>query len=377
MRPRDPAAADGAAPVALEAWQEPGDPAAFGTIGILRLLLATAIVVPLLLAGLGGWLGGRVGYAAIGIPAALGLMLLSLLALRRARREQAALAQARDDAAGRAASESQLHRAQRDRADALSASNAQLQQAIAALQTDKLMVETASQAKSDFLAHMSHEMRTALGAIIGFSDLMNAELLGPIGNPTYREYVSDIHFSGTHLLAIINDILDVVRHEAGKMELKEEAVDVDEVVNEALRLVVPQALRGEVGLAWRAPVRPLPPLYCDRVRLRQILLNILSNAVKFTGPGGSVEITAELAGELQLVVRDSGIGIKPEDIARIMTPFGQIAAVGSHNQEGTGLGLTLTKALVERHGGRLTLCSAPNTGTTVRVYFPAERVMTG
>ena len=119
----------------------------------------------------------------------------------------------------------------------------------------------------------------------------------------------------------------------------------------------------------------LPPLYCDLVRLRQMLLNILSNAVKFTEPGGLIEIKAELANGLELTVRDTGVGIKPEDIARILTPFGQVASVYSRNHQGTGLGLTLTKALVERHGGRLSLHSVPGVGTTVRLSFPVERVV--
>jgi signal transduction histidine kinase len=262
-----------------------------------------------------------------------------------------------------------------DRTAALSTSNEQLKKMIEGLQAAKLQAEAASKAKSDFLANMSHELRTPLNAIIGFSDLMKSETLGPIGNKTYVDYAADIYFSGTHLLEIINDILDVVRHESGKMELKEEVIDVEAVINEALRLVAPQALRGKVGLSWLAPAPAVPALFCDRVRVRQMLLNILSNAVKFTGPGGSVEISAELGDGMQLIVKDSGVGINPEDIARIMTPFGQVASVYSRNQQGAGLGLTLTKALVERHGGRLSLNSAPGVGTTVRLSFPAERVV--
>jgi signal transduction histidine kinase len=246
---------------------------------------------------------------------------------------------------------------------------------IAELETARLEAEAASKAKSDFLASMSHELRTPLNAIIGFSDLMKTETLGPIGTRTYVDYAADINFSGAHLLEIINDILDVVRYEAGKMELKEEAVEVESVINEALRLVAPQARQGNVEFIWSPPVPALPLLYCDRVRLRQILLNILSNAVKFTRPGGWVEIRAEREAGLALVVKDSGIGIRPEDIARILTPFGQIAPVYARNQQGSGLGLTLTKALIERHGGHLSLDSAPGVGTTVRLVFPSERVM--
>jgi len=267
-----------------------------------------------------------------------------------------------------------LEKKVKDRTAELSTSNDQLRETIAELQAATLQAEAASKAKSDLLANMSHELRTPLNAIIGFSDLMKSETLGPIGK-TYVDYAADINFSGTHLLDIINDILDVARHESGKMELKEEVVEVEAVINEARRLIAPQASQGEVELTCRAPASALPPLLCDRVRLRQMLLNILSNAVKFTGPGGSVEIAAELTDGLQLIVKDSGVGIKPEDIARIMTPFGQVDSAYARHHQGTGLGLMLTKALVECHGGRLSLISVPGVGTTVRLSFPAERVV--
>jgi signal transduction histidine kinase len=300
---------------------------------------------------------------------------LILLALRRARREQSALAQAHEAIRQRAEIETELHRTEEERMAELSAANGQLRGTIDELEAAKIEAEAASKAKSDFLANMSHELRTPLNAIIGFSDLMRGELLGPVGNTKYREYACDINFSGTHLLDIINSILDVVRHEAGKTELKEEGVAVEEVIGEALRLIGPQAARGEVQVAWRAPVPPLPPLYCDRVRLRQMLLNILSNAIKFTDAGGSVEVRAELGDGLELIVKDSGIGIGPEDIGRVLTPFEQVASTYSRNHDGAGLGLPLTKALIEQHGGRLSLYSAPGIGTAVRLSFPAERVL--
>lgn len=245
---------------------------------------------------------------------------------------------------------------------------------MAEVEAARRKAEAASRAKSEFLANMSHELRQPLNAVIGFSDLMKAETLGPLGNPTYREYAADISFSGTHLLAIINDILDVVRYEAGRMELKEVQVEVEAVIAEALRLVAPQAAHAEVELRWSPPEPPLPPLYCDPVRLRQMLLNLLSNAVKFTRPGGSVTVAAQRGNGLTLTVSDTGIGIDPDDLPRVLTPFGQAASVTAHNQQGAGLGLPLTKVLIERHGGRLVLDSTPGVGTTVRLEFPPSRV---
>jgi signal transduction histidine kinase len=262
-----------------------------------------------------------------------------------------------------------------ERTVALSTRNDQLRRRVEELEAAKMRAEAASKAKSDFLANMSHELRTPLNAIIGFSDLMKSEMLGPIGSNTYRGYVSDIHFSGCHLLEIINDILDVVRHESGKMELKEDTIAIEDVIADALRLIAPQASEARVSLDWRPATAALPGLYCDRVRVRQMLLNVLSNAIKFTEPGGSVEIKTEVTSGLELIVRDTGIGIRPEDITRILTPFGQVASVYSRNHQGAGLGLSLTKALVERHGGHLSLHSAPGLGTTVRLSFPADRLV--
>src|ERR1700732_1906831 len=199
-----------------------------------------------------------------------------------------------------------------ERTAALSATNDQLRRRIEELEAAKLQAEAASKAKSDFLANMSHELRTPLNAIIGFSDLMQSEVLGPIGSDTYRGYVSDIHFSGCHLLEIINDILDVVRHESGKMALKEDAVAVEDLIVDALRLIAPQAREAKVSLNWRPPAAALPRLYCDRVRVRQMLLNILSNSVKFTEAGGTVEIETEGMVGLELIIRDTGIGIRRE-----------------------------------------------------------------
>jgi signal transduction histidine kinase len=239
-----------------------------------------------------------------------------------------------------------------------------------------MQAEAASKAKSDFLANMSHELRTPLNAIIGFSDMMKSEMLGPIGNESYRSYVSDIHFSGGHLLEIINDILDAVRHESGKMELNEHSVSVEDIIADALRLITPQAQQGNISVNWERDIEALPALFCDEIRVRQMLLNILSNAVKFTQAGGKIDLKSELtSGGLELIVKDTGIGIEPEDIARILTPFGQVASVYMRNHQGAGLGLTLTKALIERHGGDLSLRSTPGLGTTVRLCFPTDRLI--
>ena len=262
-----------------------------------------------------------------------------------------------------------------ERTLALSNSNQQLQQTIVELQEAKRQTEAASRAKSEFLANMSHELRTPLNAIIGFSDMMRSEVFGDIGNKTYKGYIEDIHFSGSHLLEIINDILDLVRLEAGKMELKEERVSVAEVVQNALRLTAPQAARQAVQLVCDSRDWDVPDLYCDPVRLRQILLNVLSNAVKFTEPGGRVEIGIEVADGLTFVISDTGIGIRPEDLSRILTRFGQVESVYSRNHQGTGLGLALTKALIEQHGGSLSLESTPQVGTTVRLSLPAARIL--
>jgi signal transduction histidine kinase len=288
-----------------------------------------------------------------------GLALLTQRALQRMARAEAT-AEALEEAVA-------------ERTAALAAKNEELQHTIQELEAAKAETEAASTAKSEFLANMSHELRTPLNAIIGFSDLMRSEAFGPLGSPTYGGYVNEIHFSGLHLLQIINDVLDVAAHESGKMELIEEIADIDTVITEALRLIAPQALQGEVTVSWQPSIQ-LPRLYCDPLRLRQMLLNLLSNAIKFTERGGSVQVEAQIRDGMMLSVKDTGVGISPEDFSRIMMPFGRIGSVYSRKYRGTGLGLTLTKALAEYHGGRLTLESSPGVGTTARLWFPIERI---
>jgi PAS domain S-box-containing protein len=234
--------------------------------------------------------------------------------------------------------------------------------------------EMANRAKSDFLANMSHELRTPLNAILGFAQLMGAETFGPLGSPKYREYLQDIYDSGQHLLEVINDILDMAKVEAGRMELNEEAVDVAHTIDQAARIIRPRLVKGNLDLKITA-APALPRLWADERLVRQILLNLLSNAVKYTPKGGRIRVDARLqGGDMVIAVRDSGIGIAPEDIERAMRPFGQIDGPLTRAHSGTGLGLPLSQSLIALHGGRLDLTSEVGVGTTVSLHFPAERV---
>jgi signal transduction histidine kinase len=243
------------------------------------------------------------------------------------------------------------------------------------LATAKEEAETASRIKSEFLANMSHELRTPLNAIIGFSDVMQSELLGPLG-PRYRSYARDIQESGEHLLGIINDILDLSKIEAGRLTLREEILDPAAMVQECARLVRVRAEEAEVALDLQIRDDAPSQLSADAVKLKQILLNLLSNAVKFTPRGGRVEVKLQrgAGGALEITVRDTGIGMSEADVAIALQPFRQIESTLARTHEGTGLGLPLTKALIELHGGTMAIESARGSGTTVIVSFPLERV---
>jgi signal transduction histidine kinase len=235
--------------------------------------------------------------------------------------------------------------------------------------------DMASRSKSAFLAAMSHELRTPLNAIIGFSEVMSLQAFGPIGNAQYRGYALNIHDSGQHLLALINDILDISRLEAGKADLFEEAIDVEAVIAESLRMVERQAADGYVALAVFVPAE-LPRMRADERRLKQVLINLLSNAVKFTPEGGSVTVEAGLCTQgLAIAVKDTGIGIAPEDIGRAFENFSQIDSSIARHREGAGLGLPLARQLMELHGGTLALESTPGEGTTVTAILPPFRVL--
>jgi len=236
----------------------------------------------------------------------------------------------------------------------------------------RLAAEGADRAKTIFLANMSHELRTPLNAIIGFSEMIERREMGPLPE-TYRQYGEIVRASGQHLLLLINDILDIAKLNSGKTELHLEPVDVNQIIAEAVSIISQKADNAQVRITTDLDALS-PRIEADPVRLRQVMLNLLSNAVKFTPAGGSVGITTSVAAnELRVVVKDTGIGMAPEDIPRALEPFTQVAKDMSHAQEGTGLGLPISKSLVELHGGRFEIASAPKLGTTVTISLPIQR----
>lgn len=240
------------------------------------------------------------------------------------------------------------------------------------LRVAKEQAELASRAKTEFLANIGHELRTPLNAIIGFSDAIRSGVFGPVQPPQYGEYARDIMDSGRHLLDIINDILDVSRIDVGMMVLQPEAVDLAQIADSALRLISVRAMAAGVTLHSDLPAG-LPPYWGEGRRLKQVLVNLLGNAVKFTPDGGSVTLRLWQdadSGDLCLLVRDTGIGMRPEDIPVALTPFRQVDNRLARRFEGTGLGLPLSKAFVELHGGTLTLHSVPDQGTDALVRLP-------
>jgi two-component system cell cycle sensor histidine kinase PleC len=232
----------------------------------------------------------------------------------------------------------------------------------------------ANQAKSTFLASISHELRTPLNAIIGFSELLQKQYAGPL-NDKQSEYISDVLRSGTHLLALINDILDLSKAEAGKLDIAESEVDLNGIVRLSKRMLEPRADDKEISLSMHLPHRPLR-LWGDRQKLKQVLLNLLSNAVKFTPRGGHIRISALVGddGAPLLVVQDDGIGIPAHELDKVLLPFERAQSQMGLAAEGTGIGLPLSKSFVESHGGTLTLESEPGHGTTVTVRLPPERL---
>ena len=238
--------------------------------------------------------------------------------------------------------------------------------------------ELANRAKTDFLANMSHELRTPLNAIIGFSEILGGEHLGPLKNPRYLEYANDIHSSGLHLLSIINDVLDMSKIEAGKLDILEEDIEVRELLAASVRMVRERARKQDVEVVC-AVDGPDNVIFADDRAMKQCLLNLLSNAIKFSENGGRVTVEALVDSESRTViaVADEGIGMTPEELERALQPFGQAHAATTRTYGGTGLGLPITQGLVEAHGGVMSITSAPGKGTRVSIILPPERTRSG
>lgn len=247
------------------------------------------------------------------------------------------------------------------------------------LRMAKEQADTANRAKSNFLANMSHELRTPLNAIIGFSEMMTTETYGPLGHDKYGEYLKDILSSANHLLDIINEVLDMSKIEAGRLELEDDIVDLKELVQSVTRMMASKAFASSLTMIENFPPN-LPQLQADQRLVRQILINLVTNAVKFSPHGGKITLEGSLnsQGELQLTIQDEGIGIPKDKIKQALEPFGQVSdhAESANSQlQGTGLGLPLAKAMMELHGGELTLESEQGEGTTVTLRFPSSRII--
>jgi PAS domain S-box-containing protein len=252
----------------------------------------------------------------------------------------------------------------------------QWKKAEADLRRAKETAERGSLQKSEFLARISHELRTPLNAIIGFSEVMAEEKFGPLSNERYSGYVNDIHTSGQHLLSLINDLLDLSKVEAGKLELNFTSVNLADIIQQCVGIMQPQANRERIII--RSSMAPkLPPVVADQRSMRQIVLNLLSNAIKFTDPGGQVIISALMdeAGRVQVRVKDTGIGMNADELKRALEPFRQIKRPGRNEHKGTGLGLPLTKALAEANRAEFSIRSEPDQGTLVEITFPTTRVL--
>jgi two-component system, cell cycle sensor histidine kinase PleC len=236
--------------------------------------------------------------------------------------------------------------------------------------------EEANRAKSEFLANMSHELRTPLNAIIGFAEVIDAKLFGPLGNPKYETYIGDILASGQHLLSLIGDILDMSRIETGAMELREDTCELAEIFEATTRMIAERARQGRLSLERIGPPAGMA-VFLDERAIKQVILNLLSNAVKFTPEGGTIRTEARIdtTGELVIAVSDSGIGIAPENIERVLKPFQQVDSTFARKIGGVGLGLSISKSLIEMHGGAFELASSLGKGTTVTIRLPARRIV--
>jgi len=245
----------------------------------------------------------------------------------------------------------------------------------AAMRQAKEEAELASRTKTEFLANMSHELKTPLNAIVGFSESLKTEAFGPLGSPQNRDFVAEIHRSGQHLLEIINDILDISRIETGARRPADSRIDIGRMVGSCLRLIAERARDAEVAICFEPP-SCTAELVGDGRMVKQMLMNLLDNAVKFTPGGGAVTLRATTAveGGMALSVSDTGIGMPPDSIDKVLAPFGQIDGSLSRKFGGTGLGLALVNAMMRVHDGAVEIDSAPGAGTTVTLRFPAPRV---
>lgn len=241
------------------------------------------------------------------------------------------------------------------------------------LNEEKLRAEKSANSKNAFLANMSHELRTPLNAVNGFSEILTSEMYGPLGDPRYKEYASDILASGQHLLDMINDILDMAKVEAGKMTVELHPIDLIEPVDAAIRMIRRKAEEKDIKLSFITE-DDLPLIDADHRAIRQMILNLVSNAIKFTDDGGKVRVSIDRKDEfIRVAVRDNGVGIPQEAIPRLGQPFEQVADTRDRNYDGTGLGLALTKSFAEMQGGRLTIASQPGKGTQVSFYLPIPK----
>ena len=244
------------------------------------------------------------------------------------------------------------------------------------LRNAKRAAETANAHKSDFLARVSHEIRTPLNAIIGFADMMANEHFGTLGHPRYAEYANDIVRSGRHVLDIVNDLLDISKIEAGEMDLDFTAVGLNETVQAAVSIIQPQA-NGQRVIIRTALSQAVPNVVADMRSIKQIVLNILANAIRFTPSGGQIIVSTayEANGSVALRIRDTGIGMTRTELEQAMKPFRQVQTGPTHRGDGTGLGLPLTKAMVDANRANFSISSSPNEGTLVEITFPSQRVL--
>lgn len=260
------------------------------------------------------------------------------------------------------------------RAQSLESDIVALTQAAAEVRLAKEEAEISDRAKTEFLANMSHELKTPLNAVIGFSELMAAEAFGPIGTPKYKAYAEEIRDSGRHLVDIVNDILDVSRLEANTVEADDNDIHIEDAIASGLRLVADRARESEISLSVALPP-DLPVLVADTRMFKQMISNLLTNAVKFTPRGGAVYVTGMHAADtgIDIAVRDSGCGISADMLDKVTRPFHQADASINRKHEGTGLGLALVNSMMLLHGGKLVLESELSAGTTATLRFPAER----